>query len=167
MRPVAHMSPLTVDRLRQVLSYDAAAGSFTWAIRLSGKRGAGQPAGYVKRDGYRRISIDKHNFPAHWLAWLYAYGSWPERSLDHINGNRDDNRIANLRLATVSENAQNQPLARNKYAPGVSLTSGGFIAQIRLRGKRHYLGCFRTAEEASAVYMDAKGRLHPWARIAA
>lgn len=167
MKPVARLGGLTQSRLREVLAYNFETGAFVWRRQLSGRRQAGVEAGFTKQDGYRRISIDCHNYPAHWLAWLYVHGQWPEICLDHINGDRADNRIANLRLATDSQNAQNQALARNRYAPGVSLTRGGFIAQIRVDGKRRYLGCFRTADEASQVYLKAKKKLHPRARLAA
>jgi hypothetical protein len=96
------------DRLREVLDYDADTGIFTWRVRLSPKGHPGTRAGSVKPDGYRKIGIDGVQHSEHRLAWLYHYGTEPPPFLDHRNTLKDDNRIANLRPATMSQNAMNR-----------------------------------------------------------
>jgi hypothetical protein len=100
---------LTAERLRELLHYDPDTGDFTW--RTARKRiPAGAIAGTVER-GFRRITIGggRHGprYSAHRLAWLYMTGAWPNGYLDHINRDPDDNRFANLRLATNSQNQAN------------------------------------------------------------
>jgi hypothetical protein len=102
---------------------------------------------------------------AHRLAWMYVYGRWPAKGLDidHINGNRQDNRIANLREVTRGQNMQNQRRASSRSTTGllgVLRKSRRFAAHITADGRTHCLGTFDTPEEAHRVYMDAKSRLH-------
>ena len=87
---------LTAERLRERLHYDAGTGVFTRRVG-SGHARTGEMAGSVHSTGYVRISIDGGKYTAHCLAWLYVHGVWPPDQIDHINGNRSDNRIANLR----------------------------------------------------------------------
>jgi hypothetical protein len=87
---------LTAERLRERLHYDAETGVFTRRVG-SGHAHAGDMAGSVHSTGYVRIGIDGGKYTAHCLAWLYVHGVWPSDQIDHINRNRSDNRIANLR----------------------------------------------------------------------
>lgn len=155
---------LTQDRLRQVLAYDPDTGLFTWLVTLNARGPKGRIAGSVHPDGYRRINIDGKGYPAHWLAYFYTNNEWPEEHLDHINGERSDNRIVNLRPCTRRQNQQNKILPKNKYAPGVMrFQNGKFGVNIQnSAGVRIYLGRFNTPEEASAAYMEAKRLHHPF-----
>jgi hypothetical protein len=89
------LRPLTAERLREQLRYDAETGVFTRRVG-SGHARAGDMAGTVHSTGYVRISIDGGKYTAHHLAWLYVHGVWPYQ-IEHINRKRSDNRIANLR----------------------------------------------------------------------
>lgn len=101
---------VTQDRLKDVMSYDPATGDFVNTLQR-GKRGTpGKKAGYLNPLGYRIIRIDSENYHAHRLVWLYQYGNFPDYLIDHINGNRDDNRLTNLRPATYKQNGENQKL---------------------------------------------------------
>ena len=97
---------LTQDRLKELLHYNADTGVFTWrATRRTVKTGA--VAGTRSVKNYIMISVDAKVYCAHRLAWLYIHGVWPTSELDHINRTRDDNRIANLRLADRYINTRN------------------------------------------------------------
>ena len=157
---------LTVERARELLDYNPDTGHLTWRIARPGTAKAGSRAGSAAHwNGYRVVSIRCHQYQEHVLAWLIYFGVWPEDCLDHINGARSDNRIANLRECSRAENSQNRgPDADNKCGfLGVHLTPNGkWRAQIKKDGFRHYLGDFSSPEEASAEYLRAKRRLHPF-----
>lgn len=152
------------ERLAQVLAYDPDTGAFTWLVTLGAKRPKGSIAGSLTPCGYRAIHIDGQRYPAHWLAWFYVHGEWPAVQIDHINCERDDNRIANLRPCTKSENQQNRRPQANKHAPGVYRTGNRYLAKIwQPGGRRLYLGSYPSVEAAAKAYADAKRRLHPFA----
>lgn len=92
----------------------------------------------------------------HRLVWFWHHGIWPAW-LDHINGDRKDNRIENLRECSASENAQNKKIRADNLTKfkGVSLRRGRYVARIQTEEKRIYLGSFETPEEAHAVYCEA------------
>jgi hypothetical protein len=157
-------SNLTAERLRELLHYDPETGIFMW--REPGKkRVAGRPAGSVDTAGYRLIRLDGKLFRANRLAWLHTHGRWPDGHIDHISGDVSDDRIANLRDATRSVNAQNMRQASSKNATGflgVSVVRGRYYAaRIAVDGKPRHIGCFDTPEAAHAAYIEAKRRLHP------
>lgn len=127
-----------------------------------------KPAGCLK-DGYLRVSLFGRSFYVHRLAWLIVHGEWPD-VIDHINGDRSDNRIANLRSITDAENHQNirRPKVNNPHGMlGVNWHAGAgkFMAQISVNNRSKYLGLFDTAEEAQAAYFHAKRELHDLATI--
>ena len=95
-----------VALIKVLLEYNPDTGELTWRIS-SGKAKRSSVAGCVIK-GYRKIGIQGRYFPAHRLAWLIHHGVDPVSDLDHINGDRDDNRIANLRIATQSQNMHNR-----------------------------------------------------------
>lgn len=157
------MIQITADQLKELLSYDRETGVFRWKTQRKGIR-VGDVAGNVNAKGYRRIMIGRRLYPAHQLAWLYVHGNWPASELDHINGSKDYNGIANLREVTSSENQQNIIVARANSKTGlrgVCPDRNRFRAGIRSKGEKLHLGVFDTAEEAHAAYVAAKRRLHP------
>ena len=149
--------PLTVERLKEVLGYDADTGEFRWKLRLGGKATAGRIAGSVDRGGYRAIRIDRRLYLAHRLAWLYVYGAWPDKWLDHINRITDDNRIENLRLAEPWQNHANKTAYRTNTSgfKGVWWCAGKWMAQIQVQNRVIYLGRFADVAEAGAAYEAA------------
>lgn len=158
-------SPPTAERVRELLRYEPDTGHFYWLADVGLAR-VGARAGYVKQaanDGYVYIGIDRGQYVAHRLAWLYVHGDWPSMGLDHINGNRTDNRIDNLRLATVAQNGWNRKAQRSSTSGFKGVTfhrkSGRWQAAIRYQGGPRHLGLFDTAEQAHAAYVDAANRL--------
>lgn len=157
---------LTAEKLRSRYSYDPETGIFTSKTTYLRWK-AGRAAGCVCEggNGYKRIliNIDKKLYRAHRLAWLYVYGVWPERDIDHIDGNSINNRIANLRLATDSQNLGNmkKPITNRSGKKGVSWHAAGQCWQVHIRveGKNHYLGHFPTVDEGHAAYCAAAERM--------
>lgn len=159
------MSELTADRLRELLDYDPETGLFTRKI-VRTSRGTGWP----DKMGYLYIMVDAKTHSVHRLAWLYMTGEWPMHEIDHIDGDKANNRFANLRDIPRSANMQNEVRARitstSGYA-GVSFRKdrGKWIATIRTgpRGKikSRRLGSFDSAEEAHLAYLEAKRKEHP------
>ncbi len=128
-----------------------------------GKKGtyAGAVAGRYNTDGdgYRQIGINRRLYKKHRLAWLYMTGAWPRHEIDHINGDRGDNRFCNLREATASENRRNMRKRVNNTSgyKGVSLDAerGLWRARITVDGKDKLLGRFRSPERARIAYIFA------------
>src|SRR5258705_2712230 len=147
-----------LDKLKECLSYDTATGLFTWKKAKSHSIKVGQAAGFID-NGYVMIRFDRHNYGAHRLAWFYTYGEWPPNELDHVNRDRSDNRITNLRLATASENQANRgaTLRNSSGFKGVTFHKGKqlWMTVIRVHAKRIFLGYCRTAKEAGSAYNKA------------
>lgn len=154
---------ITQEILKSQLSYDKDTGIFT---RLHGRRLNEQNlVGSVQTHGYRAISVCGKLYRAHRLAWLYVHGEFPKNQIDHINGNRDDNRIDNLRVVTAKENACNKrnPQGSNPYL-GVTKKKRRdkykWCARIMINQKPKHLGYFDSAEDAKNAYLLAKSQYH-------
>lgn len=148
---------ITADQLRAQYAYDPETGVFT-------SRKTGRTTGSVNDRGYVRIRIGRRLCKAHRMAWLYMTGEWPPEQIDHINGDRADNRWANLRAVDGYTNMQNQRRAQRHNKVGLlgvqKTRNGKFKARINVRWRRFELGTFETAEEAHAAYMAAKRIYH-------
>ena len=148
---------LAADRVRKLLDYDPISGEFVWksrsdAPRWNGKY-AGKLAGRIDNHGYRQIGLGGKFYRAHRLAWLYVHGEWPS-AIDHIDGNRRNNAISNLRLATIRQNRANTGCRGRSGLKGAFWVShiGKWRARISIKGKKKHIGVFGTAEEASRAY---------------
>lgn len=148
-----------LEELREWLRYDAETGEFFW-IKTPGRRAkAGDRAGCDNK-GYIEIRVRRSRVLAHRLAWLFVYGKNPgDRQIDHINCNRADNRISNLRLANQRENMANTRKKQNTTSnlKGVSWykRKQKWVAQIRINGKSKHIGYFQNQQEAHAAYCAA------------
>ena len=158
---------ITADLVRSLLDYDADTGLLRWRVSR-GSVQAGAIAGSPNKDGYLGLSIKRTTVLAHRVIWLHVHGVWPTRQIDHINGDRRDNRLVNLRDVAPAVNSQNLTDAHVDSYSGIlgvhwHSRDKRWIAQLGAYGKRHHLGTFRTAEEAHAAYLKAKATLHPFA----
>lgn len=150
---------LTLDRLRAAMDYDRDTGKLFWAEKRKGCR-VGDEVGAKDVNGYVKTTFEGNWYYVHQLIWfLENDGVWPKGMLDHINGNRSDNRISNLRDVTNSENSHNSTKPGNKSTTGlrgVARYMDKYIAQIMIDGKRTAIGMFDTPEEAHKAYVRFK-----------
>lgn len=157
---------ITHARLRELFVYDRKSGNFIRRIS-TGRNGchrAGEHAGTIQNHGYLVITADKQRYVAHRLAWFYVYGVWPIGDLDHINEDKLDNRISNLREATRKQNMQN--VRRHKHNTsgykGVAWHSqrGKWRAYIFDSYQQIHLGLFESKEAAFAARSKAEKQYH-------
>nr|DAI72758.1 MAG TPA: endonuclease [Caudoviricetes sp.] len=149
---------LTRERLLDVLDYNSETGLFTWKKKLSARGAIGKKAG-TKSYGYNAINIDGVRYFAHRLAWLYVYGKWPDKEVDHIDRNRMNNAISNLRDVSRTVNALNNS-PQNINTSGVKgvtfcQSRNKWQAQINVAGKNITLGRFDSIDEAAIAYKAA------------
>lgn len=155
---------LTQERIKQLLSYDPDTGVLTWRVKRRGHNIVGGRAGCANgANGYRVIKVDGKVYLEHRLVWFYITGQWPERDIDHVNGDRRDNRLVNLRVATRKQNLENQKLHRDNSTGyrGVTLDkrTGRYVARIIHHRKGYHIGVFDTAEEAGLAAKKARDNL--------
>ena len=147
----------------EYLSYSPASGFFHWKKRPSSRAAPGDRAGHLQSLGYRQISLRGSLCYAHRLAWFFCHGVDSQMEIDHINGNRDDNRIENLRECTRSENRQNRVVGLSP-----SCVAGAYfcnrrkkwVSEIVLNNKKIRVGSFSSLQEAHAAYKEAKKSTH-------
>jgi hypothetical protein len=161
---------LSAERLRNLLSYDPETGLFVWKVNRGGTALAGSPAGTVGNHGYVIISVGPRRWLAHRLAWLYVTGEQPPPEIDHINGDRLDNRWANIRSVDRAGNCENLHGAQVNNSTGYlgvspDPKSGTFIATIVHDRQSAFLGRFDTPELAHAAYLGAKRAIHRFGTI--
>lgn len=165
--------PVSIELLNALLSLDPVTGKLTWRRRnrdlfanpsraecWNSKYASKEAFTADKGNGYRTGRIGKRNYLAHRVVWALQHGKWPDYQIDHINGQRSDNRPANLRDVPESENHRNVG-QRVNHASGVTgvywhKQISKWIANIVVDGKTKYLGAYVDKAEAAEAYEDAK-----------
>jgi hypothetical protein len=156
---------ISLDRLRQVLSYCADTGVFRWKEICCRRMSVGTVAGSVKKNGYVAIRVDGVRYSAHRLAWFYVTGRWPVGDIDHINKTHGDNRFANLREATRAQNKQNSDhtLGSSKHRGVYWIKkSKKWGSMIEIGDQRIWLGSFEAEDQAAQAYINARAEHHPF-----
>ena len=147
------------------ITYDKQTGYFTWSKSRPGCT-QGARAGSVSRYGYLVIKVSRKQVRAHRLAWFLSFGVWPDGEVDHINGDRIDNRLCNLRVVDRSTNSQNQRNAqRDNLSSGLLGVTWNkqhkrWQSKIMVNRVFHHVGLFATPEEAHTAYLVKKRQLH-------
>jgi hypothetical protein len=149
---------MNIEEVKKYLDYNQETGIFQWKIRTSNRIKVGDEAGVITKLGYRALSLLGKKEYCHRLAWLFVHGEMPD-CIDHINGNKLDNRITNLRNTTKAMNNKNQHISRTELMLGVSRyqsknSDNKFRANIQDDGKTIHLGVFKTELEAFNAYMS-------------
>lgn len=158
---------LTIEEARRRLDYNPLSGDLTWKVLHNTKR-IGAVARSLDVAGYVQVNLAGTMLKGHRLAWFLHYGQWPDGQIDHVNGIRSDNRIANLRCVSHQVNAQNQRNGSRSSATGligvyVDRRHGKpwvYRAKIQVNKRQIHLGGFPTPEAAHLAYVTAKRRLH-------
>lgn len=137
------------------ISYDKDSGGFVWKKSPSSFVKAGSPAGCLDPQGYRYIGLNGHHYLAHRVAWFLTYGEWPKDQIDHINGNKSDNRICNLRDVGQIDNGRNQkmPVTNTSGVVGIVWLSKRqkWAARIKVNRVQKTIGIFNTLFDAVAA----------------
>ena len=152
---------ITQEYLKSILNYDAETGIFTWKVNKSNRSKVGNIAG-SKFNGYVNIEINNKSYKSHRLAWLYVYGKFPENLIDHINANRSDNKISNLRKATYQKNSENYKTPKTNTS-GVKNVSwyknlNKWVVSISVKSKKKTIGYFEDLELAELVAIEARNK---------
>lgn len=179
------MFQISPSEVRALVEYDPETGILYWLPRgsemfkQSGCGGAdgnaqrwnarylGKKVGNINQTtGYIEVRIHRRKYGVHRIAWACHHGVWPEE-IDHVNGVRTDNRLANLRAVSHSQNSKNRALPKNNASGRIGVrwhkAARKWVAEIRLGGEQRHLGLFESLEEASEARMAAEVRLgfHP------
>jgi HNH endonuclease/AP2 domain len=167
------MRELTHDLLRERYDYDPETGSFTYRIKVAQRVSVGDEVGCCSKSATRpggrtakQCGINGRLYYVHQLIWMWMTGEpFPDgHQIDHINMDPWDNRWSNLRLATHSQNMINRKGWGRTGFKGVRIEPRGkvpkYVATIKVNGIKHYLGSYRTPEEAHAAYVKAARQLH-------
>lgn len=160
-----HTNPFNFEQAHHLFSYCPDKGEVRWKNPPGTKMKTGDLVGYFNDRGRLVVRFGGMGVYVHRLVWLMHFGEWPALTIDHINGDRADNRIANLRLLTVQHNNENRRKASKNNKTGflgvIASPSGRrFYAGIQTNGKSLHLGSFATPQEAYAVYVKAKQAMH-------
>jgi HNH endonuclease len=159
---------VSVARVKEAFDYCPESGLVYWRIKRRGQANPGDVVGCTK-NRYLTTKLDGNTLMVHRVAWAVVHGRWPIGDIDHIDGNPSNNRLANLRECSRSENMQNRRAAK-------STSKSGFLGVWRLNRNlsrpwqaavvigrvQVWRERFETKDEAYAAYLAAKARLHPF-----
>jgi len=156
------INKLTQEKVQKFFTYNKNTGKLYWKSAHSWKnrhiinsRNANKEAGVVSNNGYLIVGLKQKWYKVHRIIWLYIYGYFPENCIDHINRNKTDNRIENLREVSNQCNVRNSKIAKNNKSTikGVSWhkETSKWVVKIRLNGKNYYLGVYRDFYDAVCI----------------
>lgn len=133
-------------------------GDLYWKINRSMMK-AGDKAGNINNRGYSYVGINDKKYSTHRIIFLMHYGYMP-KCIDHIDGNKANNNIENLRVATVSQNNQNVKIRKDNTTgmKGISKARGMYRVQVSVQGKNKHCGYFDDLELAELVAIEARNK---------
>lgn len=147
---------LSHTELVEILNYDSITGLFTWKVKKGSARSGDLVGNKPTACGYLRVAINRESYYLHRLAWFYYYGSWPTKYIDHIDGCKTNNAIANLQDISKLENNRKQ---KNEIGIlGERCLNSCLNGKVQVTVRTKYLGQYNTKEEALIVrdkYLEA------------
>lgn len=153
---------LTYDRARELFEYDPETGNLLRKVRYGRPCTPPKPMRTLDKRGYFQVNIKGEVLKVHRVVWLLAYGSFPNGYLDHINGDKTDNRLSNLRVVSHRENIRNSKARSNSTTglKGVRRTANPnrWRAGVKVADRHIHLGYFDTPEEAHLAYCKAASK---------
>lgn len=158
-------APEDIAELGEFLRYEPETGHLYWLKRpgrFTSKAKPGQVAGAKNAGGYMVINFRRRMFYCHRIAWALVHGTWPVSQIDHIDGDKANNRIANLRLCNHRQNACNsvkRPGASGTVGVTQVKQTGRWKAQVSENGKHRFIGTYASKHEAAAAYWSAKEQI--------
>lgn len=158
----------TIDELKAIMEYECESGRLLWKVRRNSRNGKVKPGaevGSLTKTGYKEAAVCGYRTYVHRLAWALHYGAWPAKNIDHIDGDKLNNRIANLRDCAQAVNVENIRKVRSDNTSGYTgvlwrADKKRWCAVIQVGGKRKRLGGYDTPEQAHEAYLAAKRELH-------
>lgn len=155
---------MIIDKYKKYLHYDKDSATFRWKERPPRNKSVvvGSVAGCLS-NGYSQITLLGTKVRVHRLIWLFETGQWPINEIDHIDGDKTNNHISNLRDVTHQVNTQNLIKSKSNNVTGLigAVVEGKkFIARVGHNGKTHRVGAYTTALEAHQAYINKKRELH-------
>lgn len=157
------MNEFIIENVLKTFQYDPEQGKLFWKIKRSNNTDVGDEAGWVSSDGYRKVRFESKEVRAHKIIFFIEHGFTPD-IIDHINGNKLDNRISNLRACSKSQNGMNRGKQKNNSS-GVSgvcwnKSANKWQSYIKVDGKQIYLGVFADKLAAAEAVSKARTELH-------
>lgn len=150
---------ISAEDIRELFDYDAETGVLYWAVDRSIKTRAGDVAGGDHNQGYLRVGVNYNRYLIHRIVWLLCHGDWPKYAIDHIDGNKKNNRISNLRDCSQQDNLRNQGFRTNNTSGiiGVSWAKAEskWRAVITIDGRTKVLGRFIDIKDAEKCRLKA------------
>lgn len=157
--------PTDLQNFQEHFKYDPTSGKITNKTKRGSRTSIGKESGWINSQGYRYLKFKDKSYGAHRIAWLLHYGEWPAHEVDHINHDRADNRIENLRDVPRHVNAHNLSLHKNVKSGkmGVHKDRDIWVAQIEVKGETIRLGRFKELKDAIKAREEGelKYKFHP------
>lgn len=154
---------ITLDDVLEIhskISYNIDTGKMYWKGKYNGRAPKGSECGSIRSDGYRIIQVNNRNYLAHQLVWILFNFEYPKYQIDHINGNRQDNRIENLRDVPALVNNKNAKKHKHNTSGimgvGWHKKSGKWRAYIKVAGRQIELGLSGCFFEACCLRKSAE-----------
>ena len=150
---------------KSLFDYNPETGFLYWKVRASRRVNPGDVAGNIHNAGYWVVMYKRKKYQAHRIAWLLSYGRWPNSEIDHINRNRSDNRLANLREVSRTKNMKNKSIYKTNTSGVVGVcqqarSPNRWMAQIGFNGCVHFLGYFDDWFDAVCARKAAEGKFN-------
>lgn len=144
-----------MQHLNDLLQYDPIQGLIFWKQNRGNGIKAGDQAGFIHHTGYKEIEVSGKSYRYHRVCWFLQHGCEPDGQIDHINGDRCDNRIKNLRVVTNRNNSRNRMYHRQGKLIGACFVKrkNNWMSSIRINGKNTFLGYYDTEQQASDAYV--------------